>query len=58
MAHPLVHAADQNQQRRVRGEREIAEDREPERKGDRHAGEHRGRDHADEKDQEVEIAEP
>ena len=58
MAHPLVHAADQNQERRMRRQSEIAEDREPEGKGDRHAGKHRGGDHADEEDQEIEIAEP
>ena len=58
MAHALVHAADQHHQRRLRGQRQIAEDRQAEREGDRHAGEDRGGDHADEKDQQVEIAEP
>ena len=38
-------------------EREVAEHREPERKGDRHAGKHRGGDNADEEDQKIEIAE-
>ena len=58
MAHALVHAADQHHQRRMRRQRQIAEDREPEGKGDRHAGKYGGGDNADEKDQEIEIAEP
>ena len=58
MAHALIHAADQNHQRRVRTEREIAENRKPKRKRDRHAGKHGGRDNADEEDQKIEIAEP
>ena len=57
MAHALVHAADQHHERRMGREREIAEDREPEGEGDRHAGENRGRDHADKEDQKIEIAE-
>ena len=58
MAHALVHAPDQDHQRRLRRQREIAEDRQAERKGDRHAREHGGGDDADEEDQEVEVAEP
>ena len=58
MAHALVHAPDQDQKRRLRGQRQIAEDRQPERKRDRHAGEHGRGDDADEKDQQVEVAEP
>ena len=42
----------------VRGQRQIAENGEPERECDRHAGEYRCGDHADEKDQQIEIAEP
>ena len=38
-------------------EREVAEGRQPEREGDRHAREHRRRDDADEEDQQVEVAE-
>ena len=58
MAHALVHAADQDHHRRLRGQRQIAEDRQAKRESDRHAGEDRGGDHADEKDQKIEVAEP
>ena len=47
----------EDQKRRLRGQRQIAEHRQPERERDRHAGENRGGDHADEKDQKIEIAE-
>ena len=56
--HALVHAADHDEHRRGGGERQIAEGGEPEGEGDRHAGEHRRRDDADEEDQQVEVAEP
>ena len=57
MAHAFIHAADQHHQRRMRRQSEIAEHRKAEGEGDRHAGEHRGRDNADKKDQKIEIAE-
>src|SRR5579884_522142 len=38
MAHPLVHATDQNHQRRMGGERKVSKDRKSKGKGDRHAG--------------------
>ena len=40
-----------------RRQRQIAEGRQREREGDRHAGEHVDRDHADEEDDQVELAE-
>ena len=57
VAHPLVHASDENHQRRLRGQRKIAEDRKPECKRDRHACEDGRGDDAHEKDQQVEVAE-
>ena len=56
MAHALIHAANQHRQRGVGRQGEIAENRKPEGKCDRHAGEHRRGDHTDKEDQEVEIA--
>ena len=58
VAHALIHTSDQNGERRLRGQRQIAEDGESEGKSDRHACEHGGGDHADEEDQQIEIAEP
>ena len=51
MTHTLIHAPDQDRERRVRRQRQIAEHRKAECEGDRHAGEHRGDDDADEEDQ-------
>ena len=42
---------------RAGGERDVAEGGEPEREGDRHAGEHHRADEPDEEDQQVEVAE-
>ena len=55
--HALVHAADHDEHRRVGGERQVGGRRQPEGEGDRHAGEHRHRDHAHEEDQQVDVAE-
>ena len=57
MAHALVHTPDQHQERRSRGQRQIAEDRKTKSKGDRHAREHAEAGDADKEDDEVEIAE-
>ena len=57
VAHALVHAADQHHQRRMRGQRQIAEDRKPEAEGDRHAGEDAEAGDADKEDDQIEIAE-
>jgi len=57
MAHALVHPADQHHQRRVRGQRHIAEDRQSECEGDGNAGEDTSPDHTDEEDHQIEIAE-
>ena len=55
VAHPLVHASDENHQRRLRGQRKIAEDRKPECERDRHACEDGRGDDPHEK--QVEVAE-
>ena len=57
MAHALVHAADQHHQRRMRGQRQIAEDRQTKSEGDRHAGKHAKAGDADKEDDEIDIAE-
>lgn len=56
MADALVNAAHDDERRRPRGEHEIAERRQTERKGDRHAGEYGARHHNDEEDDEVDVA--
>jgi len=53
----IVHPPDQHHQRCPRGQRQIAEDGKPEPEGDRHPGKDAEAGHADEEDDEVEIAE-
>ena len=57
MAHALVHAPDQDHERRMRRQRQVAEDGKAEREGDRHAGKDGGGHDADEEDQQIEVAE-
>ena len=57
MAHALVHAPDQDHQRRMRRQRQIAEDGKAERECDRHAGKDGRGDDADEENQQVQITE-
>ena len=57
MAHALVHAADQDQDRQPGGEREVAEGRNAECEGDRHASEDERSHKPNEEEEEVVIAE-
>jgi hypothetical protein len=57
MAHAFVHAADQHHQRRVCGQRQIAEDRKPESEADWNTGKHAATGEPDKEDDQVEIAE-
>ena len=57
VAHPLVHAADQDNHRQPRRQRQVAERGDAEGEGDRHPGEHEGADKPDEEQQQVVIAE-
>src|SRR6516162_10953791 len=55
MAHALVDAADQHRQWAVGRQSKIAENRKTEGKRDWHAGKNCNRNHADKKDQQIEI---
>ena len=54
--HALVHAPDQGHHRHPRGERQVAERRQREGEGDRHAGKHADPDDTDEEHQQVEVS--
>jgi hypothetical protein len=56
--HPFLDAPDHHRHRRTRGQREVAESRQREREGDRHAAEHCGTDDAKEEDEQVDLAQP
>ena len=56
--HSLVHAPEQHLQRRLSGQRQVAESGESEGEGDWRPGEHRRPDHTDKKNRQVQIAQP